>query len=180
VSKKSKSRLRGTNRGAVVSPELLAEMTHFPAIAAATPSASLTIEDVRQRYAPPRTLGCKEEVRLALDSALADTGVYSLLQHTLQMGMGVFPQFMGYGALQNIAQNGLVRACILESLLKKMPELRGRLRVVEPVKDAPISCAVSTPLYPGWTVAATTSLKPASAEAIARALLTQPPSGAGM
>ncbi|MBS5217788.1 MAG: PhnD/SsuA/transferrin family substrate-binding protein, partial [Sutterella wadsworthensis] len=74
---------------------------------------------------------------------------------------------------------GLVRACILESLLKKMPELRGRLRVVEPVKDAPISCAVSTPLYPGWTVAATTSLKPASAEAIARALLTQPPSGAG-
>lgn len=112
MSKKSKSRLRGTNRGAVVSPELLAEMTHFPAIAAATPSASLTIEDVRQRYAPPRTLGCKEEVRLALDSALADTGVYSLLQHTLQMGMGVFPQFMGYGALQNIAQNGLVRACI--------------------------------------------------------------------
>ncbi len=77
------------------------------------------------------------------------------------------------------ADVGLVRACILESLLKKMPELRGRLKVVEPVKDAPISCAVSTPLYPGWTVAATTSLHPASAEAISRALLTQPPSGAG-
>lgn len=77
------------------------------------------------------------------------------------------------------ADVGLVRACILESLLKRMPELRGRLRVVEPVKDAPISCAVSTPLYPGWTVAATTSLKPASAEAIARALLTQPPSDEG-
>lgn len=77
------------------------------------------------------------------------------------------------------ADVGLVRACILESLLKKMPELQGRLKVAEPVRDAPISCAVSTPLYPGWTVAATTSLKPASAEAIARALLTQLPSGAG-
>ena len=103
---------RGASRMGVVSPELLAEMTPFPATAAGAASAPLTLEDVRRRYSPPRTLGCTEEVRLAMDNALADTGVYSLLQHTLQMGMGVFPQFMGYGALQNIAQNGLVRACI--------------------------------------------------------------------
>lgn len=73
----------------------------------------LTFDEVREMYGPPRTLGATEQVRLAMDSALsADGGVYSLLQHSLQMGMGVFPQFMGYGALQNLAQNGLVRACV--------------------------------------------------------------------
>ena len=77
------------------------------------------------------------------------------------------------------ADVGLVRACILESLMKRMPKLEGRLKVVDPVPDAAIRCAVSTPLYPGWTVAATTSLHPASAEAIARALLMQPPADAG-
>lgn len=72
----------------------------------------LTIDEVREMYSPPRTLGASEDVRLAMDSALADGGVYSLLQHTLELGQGVLPQFLGYGVLQNIAQNGLIRACI--------------------------------------------------------------------
>lgn len=63
-------------------------------------------------YGPAKTLGAPEDVQMAMDAQLAESGVYSLLQHTLEMGMGVAPQFMGYAALQNIAQNGLIRACI--------------------------------------------------------------------
>lgn len=67
---------------------------------------------VRALYGPAKTLGASEEVRAAMDSRLEASGVYSLLQHTLETGMGAAPQFMGYGALQNLAQNGLVRACV--------------------------------------------------------------------
>lgn len=88
----------------------------------------LTLGEVRDMYGPPRTLGATEAVRLAMDSALsADGGVYSLLQHSLQMGTGVFPQFMGYGALQNLAQNGLIRACIgtvADDMTREWIELR--------------------------------------------------------
>ena len=88
----------------------------------------LTFDEVRKMYGPPRTLGATEKVRLAMDSALsADGGVYSLLQHSLQMGMGVFPQFMGYGALQNLAQNGIIRACVgtvADDMTREWIELR--------------------------------------------------------
>ena len=87
-----------------------------------------TFDEVREMYGPPRTLGATEKVRLAMDSALsADGGVYSLLQHSLQMGMGVFPQFLGYGALQNLAQNGLIRACVgtvADDMTREWIELR--------------------------------------------------------
>ena len=74
--------------------------------------APLTPDEVRHIYGPARTLGAGEDVRLAMDGQLEADGVYTLLQHTLQLGQGAAPQFMGYGALQNIAQNGLIRACI--------------------------------------------------------------------
>ncbi len=75
-------------------------------------NAPLTLEETRRRYAPPQTLGCPEDRRMAMDAALADSGYYSLLQHTAEMGMFQMPQFMGYGALQTLAQNALVRSCI--------------------------------------------------------------------
>lgn len=96
--------------------------------AARAQSLPLTFDEVREMYGPPRTLGATDNVRLAMDSALsADGGVYSLLQHSLQMGMGVFPQFMGYGALQNFAQNGLIRACVgtvADDMTREWIELR--------------------------------------------------------
>ena len=71
-----------------------------------------TEDEVREMFGPALTLGAPEDVRLAMDNQLADSGVYTLLQHSFRSGMGVSPQFMGYGALQNIAQNGLIRACV--------------------------------------------------------------------
>lgn len=74
---------------------------------------AITIEEVRRKYAPPITLGAPKEVRMAMDNALESDGCYSLLQHTIAMGAyGSMSSFLGYGALQNIAQNGLIRACI--------------------------------------------------------------------
>lgn len=73
----------------------------------------LTPDAVRQAYGPARTLGAPEDVRMAMDNALEQAGFYSLLQHGLDMGVyGGMANFMGYAALQNIAQNGLIRACI--------------------------------------------------------------------
>ena len=72
-----------------------------------------TLDDVRRAYGPPATLGAPQDKVLAMDRAMEDGGVYSLLQHSLQMGLyGGASNFMGYGALQGIAQNGMVRACI--------------------------------------------------------------------
>jgi phage-related protein (TIGR01555 family) len=71
-----------------------------------------TPEDISRLYGPAKTLGAPEDVQLAMDARLADSGVYSLLQHSLELGVGIAPQFMGYGVLQNLAQNGLIRACV--------------------------------------------------------------------
>lgn len=72
----------------------------------------LTEEEVRDAYGPAKTLGADETVWAAMDAQLADAGVYNLLQHTLELGQGLAPQFLGYGALQNMSQSGLLRACI--------------------------------------------------------------------
>jgi len=74
---------------------------------------ALTLSDVRTKFAPPQTLGTPESARIALDEQLETDGTYSLLQHSLAMGMGSgMSNFLGYAVLQNIAQNGLIRACI--------------------------------------------------------------------
>lgn len=71
-----------------------------------------TEDELRAMYGPARTLGAADDVRVAMDSQLASSGVYTLLQHSFEMGMAPATQFMGYAALQNIAQNGLIRACV--------------------------------------------------------------------
>lgn len=85
--------------------------TDIPAYAYPQPQP-LTIAEVRHRYAPPQTLGTPEEVRMACDAQLESAGVYSLLQHSLSMGQMPISSFLGYGTLQQISQNGVIRACI--------------------------------------------------------------------
>jgi phage-related protein (TIGR01555 family) len=73
----------------------------------------MTPEEARRFFGPAKTLGAPESARMAMDQALEDAGFYSLLQHGMDMGVyGGMANFMGYAALQNIAQNGLIRACI--------------------------------------------------------------------
>lgn len=72
---------------------------------------------MRERFAPPVTLGVSEKERLAQDEALSDVGFYgaihrSLQQHGYELGQYPVTSFVGYGALQQIAQNGMIRACV--------------------------------------------------------------------
>lgn len=76
-----------------------------------------TEKTVRERFAPPVTLGAPERERLAQDQMLSDVGVYgaifnSLQQHATELGQYPITTFIGYGALQQIAQNGMIRACV--------------------------------------------------------------------
>ena len=73
----------------------------------------MTPQEVRDAFGPAKTLGAPQDVVLAMDAALEEQGFFGLVQHGLDMGMyAANANFMGYAALQNIAQNGLIRACI--------------------------------------------------------------------
>ncbi|MDR1921110.1 MAG: DUF1073 domain-containing protein [Candidatus Adiutrix sp.] len=75
-----------------------------------------TLDDLRAKFGPARTLGASEEIRLAADAALETSGAYSLMQQASRMGLGYGPgcggQFMGYAALSALPQDGLVSACV--------------------------------------------------------------------
>lgn len=72
----------------------------------------MSLRQVRKAFAPQKTLGVTEDEYMACDSALNDSGFYSLLQHSINLGQMPLGQFMGYGALQQLAQNSLLRTCI--------------------------------------------------------------------
>ena len=57
-----------------------------------------TAAEVRQRFAPARTLGAPRTVTLAQDQALEQSGAYALLQHTLHQQSPARGGSMGHGA----------------------------------------------------------------------------------
>lgn len=68
-------------------------------------------------YSLPATLGVTEAYRKKLDKEFSktigmDSVVGSLTQHAIEMGQFPVTAFVGYGALQQIAQNGMIRNCI--------------------------------------------------------------------
>lgn len=77
----------------------------------------LSADQIKKMMALPATLGCKETLRVAMDSKLYNTVGFdsmcgSLTEHASRMGQFPVTGFIGYGALQQIAQNGMVRNCI--------------------------------------------------------------------
>ena len=71
-----------------------------------------TLDEIRAVFGPAKTLGAPEEVVAACDSQLEMCGAYSLLQHSFALGQLPQANFLGYSTLQQISQNGMVRACI--------------------------------------------------------------------
>jgi len=72
-----------------------------------------TPEEIRRIFGPARTLGANLEVQGAADSQLAGAGVYSLIQHSFEAGLGLgATPFPGYPFLAGLTQNGLVSACV--------------------------------------------------------------------
>lgn len=82
-----------------------------------TVEAVRTLEDVKRSFSLPVTLGAPAEERHRLDMAFDAAGGYDAIYYSLQEhagDLGQFPltSFLGYGTLQQIAQNGMIRACV--------------------------------------------------------------------
>ncbi len=82
-----------------------------------TVNAFDSLEAVKKAFSLPVTLGCADEQRFALDAAFDSAGGFraiyqSLTGHAYDMGQYPMSSFIGYGVLQQIAQNGMIRACI--------------------------------------------------------------------
>lgn len=82
------------------------------AFARADRMRKMSLKQVRKAFAPQKTLGVSDGEYMACDHALESSGFYSLLQHSINLGQLPAGQFMGYGALQQLAQNSLIRTCI--------------------------------------------------------------------
>lgn len=85
------------------------------------------------------------------------------------------PQLTVEKLLKGEADVSAFRICEYEALLEKWPELEGRLRPVAPVHENTRACLRSTSLFPGWTVARTSSLvEPAMTKRMVEALMSMP------
>ena len=92
-----------------------------------------SIEEVRARYSLPVTMGAPESVREQLNLAFDNVGGFaqiqsSLIQHLTDLGQMPMASFLGYGALQNLAQEPLIRACVqtvADDLTRKWIEIIG-------------------------------------------------------
>lgn len=69
-----------------------------------------TLADIKTMYGAPATLSDVDaDTKKANDAAIGQC--HSLLHHAISiMGMSAYPQFLGYGYLTGLAQNGLIRA----------------------------------------------------------------------
>lgn len=80
--------------------------------------AAIDPQTVHRAYALPETRATKyvkeeEEKALGKDLSIARDSMYSsLTQHAQELGQFPMDSFMGYGALQVIQQNGMIRNCI--------------------------------------------------------------------
>lgn len=69
-----------------------------------------TLADIKTMYGAPATLAeVDADTKKANDAAIGQC--HSLLHHAISiMGMSAYPQFLGYGYLTGLMQNGLIRA----------------------------------------------------------------------
>lgn len=76
-----------------------------------------TVDDVRAAFSLPVTLGAPKTEREKMDLAFDSVGGFqaitdSLAQHASDLGQFPMTSFVGYGVLQQIAQNGMIQNCI--------------------------------------------------------------------
>lgn len=110
-----------------------------------TVNAFKNLRSVKKEFALPITMSgiSKEEYKemnMAFDSAGGFNTIYeSLTQHAYDLGQYPITSFVGYGVLQQIAQQGLIRACIQtvsDDLSRKWIKINGcddphKLEIIE-------------------------------------------------
>lgn len=92
-----------------------------------------SVEAVKKAFSLPVSLGTNEENRLAMDEAFDSAGGYgaiyeSLTSHAYDLGQYPMTSFVGYGVLQQIAQNGMIRAAVstvADDMSKKWISFKG-------------------------------------------------------
>lgn len=88
-----------------------------------------SVEDVKKRFGLPVTLGSDKKKREELVEGFAfDTLYESLTQHAINEGQYPMAAFVGYGVLQQISQNGMIRTCIqtvADDITREWIELTG-------------------------------------------------------
>lgn len=97
------------------------------------PKRTPSLEEVRALFALPVTHGAPEDERKKLDMAFDAAGGFaqihsSLSQHLSDLGQMPMASFLGYGALQNLAQDPLIRECVqtvADDLTRKWIEIVG-------------------------------------------------------
>ena len=82
--------------------------------------------------------------------------------------------------LSGKADAAIVRTCLLEQLSTKELLQSDAFKVISPRQIPGFGCAVSTPLYPDWPMAAARNVDPLLAKQMALALLSMPPSPSGL
>jgi len=115
-------------------------------------------------------------------------GARELLHHGIALEDGdARMQFLGL-PMQNVvdavargsADAGIIRACLLESMVAHGVIPRNQLRVLAPRGGHDIPCAVSTELYPDWPLAKARHTDLALAKVVATALLSMQPTADGL
>lgn len=96
-----------------------------------------TEDSLRDSLRLPASFGTSPEVRERMDASFfavldhaGGVGMMhqDLLSHASELGQMPISAFLGYGALQNISQNGMIRACVqtvADDITKKWIELTG-------------------------------------------------------
>ncbi len=99
---------------------------------------SIELMTLADKLKPAATLGKPDKKAvMANDSAIASA--CSLLGHSLEMGqLPTALSFMGYPALQDISQNGLIRACIetvADDMLREFGTVKGEEEQINALND---------------------------------------------
>lgn len=110
---------------------------------------------------------------LARQRLAAELGQTARRVETVELG---FPQQSVLAALRSGAVDaGVLRACLLETLLAEGLVQPGEFRVLGQVPDADDPCARSTELHPGWAMLTLPHVSADTATVVLAALLSQPP-----
>ena len=78
---------------------------------------TIPADGMKKAFALPVTLGTDEKTRLAMDAVFfnncaLDSFSDTLAGHAIESGQFPYTSFVGYGVLQQVAQNGMIRNCI--------------------------------------------------------------------
>lgn len=120
-----------TRKKTTLSADQIAEQLAIPR---RTCLALNNLEAVKKAFClPVNASGISEKERLAMDSAFDNMGGFnaiygSLTQHATELGQYPITSFIGYGALQQVAQQGMIRACVqtvADDMTRKWIELEG-------------------------------------------------------